>query len=126
MILLNAVRLPDSFFGAVFKLALFPFYAQWIRLVVLPRALLFAWLLLIYQMIFGACILAKGKIVTIGLAGYLGFLVVSIPAFGLYSLINLPLILIAAVLLPKRYSKTTLEVFREVFARNTPPQSGEH
>jgi hypothetical protein len=123
-ILLNAVRLPDSFFGAVFKLALFPFYAQWIRLIILPRALLFACLLVMYQVVFGACILAKGKIVTIGLAGYLAFLVVSLPAFGLYSLINLPLIVIAAVLLPKRYAKTTLEVFRGGFAKNTPRQPG--
>lgn len=109
-ILLTVVRLPDSFFGAVFKLALLPVYAQAVRFVILPRALLFAWLLGAYQVAFGACILAQGKWVQVGLAGFVVFLVCSLPAIGFYSLLNVPVIFLVLILLRKRYARSVLDV----------------
>jgi hypothetical protein len=108
--ILNVVPDPQSVFRASSEIALFPWYADLVRGLVLPNAAFFAWLLVLWEGSMGLLILSRGVAVKIGLLGYTLFLVGITPAFGVWTLMNGVLWLLPALFLRRDYPTSFLDL----------------
>lgn len=107
------VTLPRPEYYSLFAdMALFPSYANMVRQIAVPNAMLISTLLVLYELTIGLLMLSKGRRVAVGVAGAVLFLLAITPAMGLYTLGNIVLAGLVALLLRYEYNRSLLDMLR--------------
>lgn len=107
------MTLPHPEYYSLFAdMALFSFYGDLVRQIVVPNAFFFSIVLILYELTIGLLMLGRGRWVTIGVAGAVLFLLAIMPAIGLYTVGNVVLAGLVALLLRYDYDRSLLDMLR--------------